>query len=166
MWVIWKITKNLTAGGWQWSVARVVWWRSCALFSIRTHAILLSTSEFFLSSEHFFIRLVPPRNTGCSARKSEEVVIRIVSKLRRCWFYLKWPYHKLWKTVWNGFVYTFLSFHFNCYLLKTDQFAEYWIATLHSSRIISVDQSTPGQKQIISLYNHFFDELRLFEVWF
>ena len=38
----------------------------------------------FLSSEHFFIRLVPPRNTGCSARKSEEVVIRIVSKLRRC----------------------------------------------------------------------------------
>ena len=40
--------------------------------------------RIFLSSDHFFIRLVPPRNTGCSARKSEEVVIRIVSKLRRC----------------------------------------------------------------------------------
>ena len=28
VWVISKITKNLTAGGWQWSLARVVWWRS------------------------------------------------------------------------------------------------------------------------------------------
>ena len=48
VWVIWKITKNLTAGGWQWSLARVVWWRPRASNSIR---IVRSSSVFFVIRE-------------------------------------------------------------------------------------------------------------------
>ena len=122
VWVIWKITKNLTAGGWQWSLARVVWWRSRASNSIR----IVRSSSDFLSSENHLAPSIQSRRQG----KSEEVVIRIES---RCWFYLKWPYHKRFQ---KRFCLYFLIFPFqllfteNWTILETE-----WIVNKYSTFI-------------------------------
>ena len=60
VWVIWKITKNLTAGGWQWSLARVVWWRPRASNSIR----IVRSSSVFLSSENHLAPSIQSRRQG------------------------------------------------------------------------------------------------------